>query len=47
VDYLLTTRLLVIGSSRFAAPRRICLGSTAARILAGLDIPVIVIPKSQ
>ncbi|CAN5823008.1 universal stress protein [soil metagenome] len=37
--------LLVVGSSRFAAPRRIFLGSTAARILAGVDVPVIVVPK--
>ena len=37
--------LLVIGSSRFAAPRRIFLGSTAARILAGVDVPVLVVPK--
>jgi nucleotide-binding universal stress UspA family protein len=37
--------LLVVGSSRFAAPRRIFLGSTAARILAGVDVPVIVIPR--
>lgn len=39
--------LLVVGSSRFAAPRRIFLGSTAARILAGVDVPVIVIPKAD
>jgi nucleotide-binding universal stress UspA family protein len=39
--------LLVVGSSRFAAPRRIFLGSTAARILAGVDVPVIVIPKGD
>jgi nucleotide-binding universal stress UspA family protein len=39
--------LLVVGSARFAAPRRIFLGSTAARILAGVDVPVIVIPKSD
>ncbi|BBY28509.1 universal stress protein [Mycolicibacterium sediminis] len=39
--------LLVVGSSRFAAPRRIFLGSTAARILAGVDVPVIVIPKGE
>lgn len=38
--------ILVLGSSRFAAPRRIFLGSTAARILAGVDVPVIVVPKS-
>jgi nucleotide-binding universal stress UspA family protein len=37
--------LLVVGSSRFAAPRRIFLGSTAARILAGTDAPVIVVPR--
>lgn len=36
--------LLVVGSSRFAPPRRVFLGSTAARILAGTDAPVIVIP---
>ena len=39
--------LLVVGSSRFAAPRRIFLGSTAARILAGVDIPVIVVPRAE
>ncbi|GJF08636.1 universal stress protein UspA [Mycolicibacterium cyprinidarum] len=39
--------LLVVGSSRFAAPQRIFLGSTAARILAGVDIPVIVVPRSE
>lgn len=37
--------LLVVGSSRFASPRRIFLGSTAARILAGVDVPVIVVPR--
>jgi nucleotide-binding universal stress UspA family protein len=39
--------LLVVGSSRFAAPRRIFLGSTAARILAGVDVPVVVIPRGD
>ncbi|MBB2991186.1 nucleotide-binding universal stress UspA family protein [Mycolicibacterium iranicum] len=39
--------LLVVGSSRFAAPRRIFLGSTAARILAGVDVPVIVVPRDD
>lgn len=39
--------LLVVGSSRFAAPRRIFLGSTAARILAGVDVAVIVVPKAE
>ncbi len=37
--------LLVVGSSRFATPRRIFLGSTASRILAGVDVPVIVVPR--
>jgi nucleotide-binding universal stress UspA family protein len=37
--------LLVVGSSRFAPPRRVFLGSTAARILAGTDAPVVVIPR--
>jgi nucleotide-binding universal stress UspA family protein len=41
------TDLLVVGSSRFAAPRRIFLGSTAARILAGVDVPVVVIPRER
>ncbi|WP_099020446.1 universal stress protein [Mycolicibacterium palauense] len=39
--------LLVVGSSRFAAPRRIFLGSTGARILAGTDAPVVVIPRDE
>ena len=39
--------LLVVGSSRFAALRRIFLGSTAARILAGVDVPVVVVPKAE
>ena len=39
--------LLVVGSSRFAAPKRIFLGSTASRILAGTAAPVIVIPRAD
>jgi nucleotide-binding universal stress UspA family protein len=39
--------LLVVGSSRFAAPRRVFLGSTAARILAGVDVPVVVVPRAE
>jgi|GEM_PF-4325911 len=39
--------VLVVGSSRFAAPRRLFLGSTAARILAGTDAPVIVVPRGE
>jgi nucleotide-binding universal stress UspA family protein len=37
--------LLVVGSGRFAAPRRVFLGSTAARILAGTDAPVVVVTR--
>jgi nucleotide-binding universal stress UspA family protein len=39
--------LLVVGSSRFAAPRRVFLGSTASRILANTAAPVIVIPRGD
>jgi nucleotide-binding universal stress UspA family protein len=39
--------VLVVGSSRVAAPKRVFLGSTSARILAGTDAPVIVIPRGQ
>jgi nucleotide-binding universal stress UspA family protein len=39
--------VLVVGSSRFAPPRRVFLGSTAARILAGTDAPVIVISRDE
>lgn len=39
--------VLVVGSSRVAAPKRVFLGSTAARILAGTDAPVIVIPREH
>jgi nucleotide-binding universal stress UspA family protein len=39
--------MLVVGSSRVAAPKRVFLGSTAARILAGTDIPVIVVPRGE
>jgi nucleotide-binding universal stress UspA family protein len=39
--------VLVVGSSRFAAPKRLFLGSTAARILAGVDAPVVVVPRDE
>ena len=39
--------VLVVGSSRVAAPKRVFLGSTAARILAGTDAPVIVVPRGH
>lgn len=38
---------LVAGPCRFAAARRIFLGSTAARILAGTAAPVIVDPRDD
>lgn len=41
------TDVLVVGSSRFAAPKRIFLGTTASRILAGTDAPVIVVPRGE
>lgn len=39
--------LLIVGSSRFAAPKRLFLGSTAARILAGTSAPVVVVPRTD
>ncbi len=39
--------ILVVGSSRLGTPRRLFLGSTAARILSGIDGPVIVIPRDE
>jgi nucleotide-binding universal stress UspA family protein len=39
--------VLVVGSSRVAAPKRVFLGPTAARILAGTDAPVIVVPRGH
>ena len=42
-----TSDLLVVGSSRFAPHGRVFLGSTAARILAGTDAPVVVIPRNE
>ncbi|MCB4209091.1 universal stress protein [Arthrobacter sp. UM1] len=37
--------VLVVGSSRLAQHRRIFLGSTAARILAHLPVPMVVLPR--
>lgn len=39
--------LLILGSSRLAPPRRLFIGSTAARILRHLDIPIIVTPGEE
>jgi len=37
--------VMMVGSSRLGAPRRTFLGSTAARILRVLEVPMIVVPK--
>jgi nucleotide-binding universal stress UspA family protein len=37
--------LIMVGSSRLAAPRRLFLGSTAAKMLRVLDVPMIVVPR--
>ena len=38
--------LIMVGSSRLAAPRRLFLGSTAAKMLRVLDVPMIVVPRT-
>lgn len=38
--------LLLVGSSRLAAPRRLFLGSTAAKMLRTVRVPVVVVPAS-
>ncbi len=37
--------MIVVGSSRLAPPRRLFLGSTAAKMLRVLEVPMIVIPR--
>ncbi len=39
--------LIVVGSSRLAPPRRLFLGSTAAKMLRVLEVPMIVIPRPE
>ncbi len=39
--------LIMVGSSRLSAPRRLFLGSTAAKMLRVLDVPMIVVPRDQ
>ena len=39
--------LIMVGSSRLSAPRRLFLGSTAAKMLRVLDIPIVVVPRDQ
>lgn len=38
--------LVLVGSSRLAAPRRLFLGSTAAKVLRELPAPMIVVPRN-
>lgn len=39
--------LIMVGSSRLSAPRRIFLGSTAAKMLRVLDVPMVVVPRDE
>jgi len=39
--------VIIVGSSRLAQPRRLFLGSTGAKMLRVLQIPMVVIPKSE
>lgn len=39
--------IVLVGSSRLCAPRRIFLGSTAAKMLRVLDVPLVVIPREE
>ena len=39
--------LIMVGSSRLSAPKRLFLGSTAAKMLRVLDIPMMVVPRDQ
>jgi nucleotide-binding universal stress UspA family protein len=39
--------LIMVGSSRLGAPRRTFLGSTAAKMLRVLDVPMVVVPNAE
>lgn len=39
--------LLLVGSSRLAQPRRLFLGSTAAKMLRAVTVPVVVVPRTR
>lgn len=39
--------LIMVGSSRLSAPRRLFLGSTAAKMLRVLHVPMVVVPRDQ
>jgi nucleotide-binding universal stress UspA family protein len=39
--------LIMVGSSRLSAPRRLFLGSTAAKMLRVLEVPMMVVPRDE
>jgi nucleotide-binding universal stress UspA family protein len=39
--------LLIVGSGRLAAPRRLFLGSTAAKMLRVVPVPTVVVPNPE
>ncbi|MDZ4046450.1 MAG: universal stress protein, partial [Rhodoglobus sp.] len=39
--------VVLVGSSRLAQPRRLFLGSTAAKMLHELPVPMIVVPRTR
>jgi nucleotide-binding universal stress UspA family protein len=39
--------LIIVGSSRLSAPKRLFLGSTAAKMMRVLDVPMMVVPRDQ
>lgn len=39
--------LIMVGSSRLSAPRRLFLSSTAAKMLRVLEVPMVVVPRDQ
>ncbi|MFS0866630.1 universal stress protein [Microbacterium sp. 179-B 1A2 NHS] len=39
--------LILVGSSRLAQPRRLFLGSTAAKLLGEIPVPMIVVPRTR
>jgi len=43
----LPDEVLLVGSSRLASPRRLFLGSTAAKMLHELPVPMIVVPRTR
>ena len=39
--------LIMVGSSRLSVPKRLFLGSTAAKMLRVLEVPMMVVPRDQ